>query len=429
MDDKPIKVLLVEDHYGDARLIREALAEARGATFDLAWVERLEMGLQRLARGGIDVVLLDLGLPDSQGLDTLGGTHAQAPEMPIVVLTGAHDETLGVEAVKQGAQDYLVKGQVNSHLLVRSMRYAIERKEAERVKTEYIQSLEAKNKELQDLLEKLRTTQAQLIQSAKMASLGQLVASIAHELNNPISFVYSNIRRLEEYSSHITTFYNSCQALFDEIAQGSFPQLNSNIRALRYMEKEREVDFIIEDLNDLVKETKEGAERVRKVVESLRNFSRAQEEQQQVDINEALESTLQLLRNQMKNRIKTVKSYGHIPKVECFPNQIKEVFLNILTNACQAIEDKGEVGLKTAERSGKVMVRISDTGKGISKENLDKIFEPFYTTKPANQGTGLGLSIVRGIVENHGGEISVESQVGKGTTFTVSLPIDRAKKR
>ena len=429
MNDKPINVLLIEDNPGDARLIREVLAEASGVAFNLEWFDHLEAGLQRLAEGMVDVVLLDLSLPDSRGLDTLGGTHAQAPQVPIVVLTGGNDEMQGVKAVKQGAQDYLVKGQVNGHLLVRSMRYAIERKEAERVKTEYINSLQAKNEELHDLLEKLRNTQAQLIQSAKMASLGQLVAGIAHELNNPISFVYSNIRRLEEYSDHITTFYNSCQALFDEITQGSYPQLNNRLQALRYLEKEREVDFLIEDLGDLVKETEEGADRVRKVVESLRNFSRAQEERQEVDIKEALETTLYLLRNQMKNRITTLKHYGHISKVECLPNQIKEVFLNILTNACQAIEGKGEITLKTAQKSGNVLVLISDTGKGIPTENMDKIFEPFYTTKPAKEGTGLGLSIVRGIIENHGGKISVQSQVGKGTIFTVSLPLGAEAKK
>jgi signal transduction histidine kinase len=428
MDDKTINVLLIEDNPGDARLIREMLAEATGVPFHLEWADHLQPGLQRLGEGEIDVVLLDLSLPDSFGLDTLGGTHAQAPQVPIVVLTGGNDEIRGIKAVKQGAQDYLIKGEINGHLLVRAMRYAIERKEAERVKTEYIDSLQEKNKELQDLLEKLRNTQAQLIQSAKMASLGQLVAGIAHELNNPISFVYSNIKRLEEYSDHISTFYHNCQALFEEIAEGGYPQLDSHLKALKYLVKEREVDFLMEDLRDLVKETQEGADRVRKVVESLRNFSRAQEERQAVDINEALETTLYLLRNQMKNRIVTLKNYGHIPKVECLPNQIKEVFLNLLTNACQAIPDKGEITLQTAEKNGKVLVHISDTGKGIPKENLHKIFEPFYTTKPANKGTGLGLSIVRGIIENHGGEIYVKSQIGRGTTFTVSLPLGGEKR-
>ena len=423
MSEEPIKVLLIEDNPGDAGLIEEMLAQAREALFHFECVDRLSAGLQRLGQGGIDVVLLDLGLPSSQGLEALAKAHAQTPQVPIVVLTGLYEQALGVRAVREGAEDYLVKGQVDSDWLERSILYAIERKEAEKTKIDYIQRLEEKNKELRDLLQKLRTTQAQLIQSAKMAALGQLVAGIAHELNNPISFVHSNVKRLEEYSSHITTFYNNCQALFDEIAQGSYPQLKSHLKALRYMEKEREVNFLIQDLSDLAKETKEGAERVRKVVENLRTFSRTQEEKQKVDVSEALEATVLLFRNQIKDRIEIVRNYARRAQIEGYPHQIKEVFLNLLTNACQAIEDKGNIGLKTSEESGKVCVRISDTGKGIPEDKLDTIFEPFYTTKPTNQGTGLGLSIVRGIIKNHEGEISVQSEVGKGTTFTLKFPL------
>jgi len=428
MDDKPIKVLVIEDNPGDTRLIEEMLTQAREVLFNFECVDRLHTGLQRLAQGRIDVVLLDLGLPDSQGLETLAKAHAQTPQVPIVVLTGLYDQALGVRAVREGAQDYLVKGQVDSDWLEHSILYAIERKKGERAKTELIQRLEAKNKELQYLLQKLQTTQAQLVQSAKMASLGQLVAGIAHELNNPISFVHSNVKRLEEYSNHITTFYNSCQALFDEIAQGSYPQLKSHLKALRYLEKEREIDFLIQDLSDLAKETKEGTERVSKVVENLRTFSRTQEERQKVDVNEALEATVLLLRNQIKDRIEIVRNYAQRAEIQGYPNQIKEVFLNLLTNAGQAIKEKGKITLETAVEADTVLVRISDTGEGVPEDKLETIFDPFYTTKPAEQGTGLGLSIVRGIIENHEGKISVQSQVGKGTTFTVSLPLGTEEK-
>ncbi len=268
-----------------------------------------------------------------------------------------------------------------------------------------------------DLLEqantKIKSTQSQLVQSAKLASLGELVAGIAHELNNPIGFIYSNISHLREYS----------QALFSIIDKS---RVNKN--ELDILVVEQDYEYIKKDFPKLIQSCEEGSHRAKEIVIGLRNFSRADEEKTQAfDVNKGIDSTLKLLAGEIKNKIKLVKDYHELPMVNCNVNQMKQVFMNILSNAAQAMSDEGEIKIKTHYKSEakRVRIEISDTGSGIEKENIEKIFDPFYTTKSVGQGTGLGLSISYGIVKSHGGSIEVSSQVGEGTTFIIDLPVYR----
>ncbi len=268
-----------------------------------------------------------------------------------------------------------------------------------------------------DLLEqannKIKNTQTQLVQTAKLASLGELVAGIAHELNNPIGFIYSNIGHLKEYS----------QALFKIIDK---TMINKN--ELDLLVVEEDYAYIKKDLPKLIQSCEEGSNRAKDIVLGLRNFSRADEEKTQAfDVNTGLDSTLKLLAGELKNRVLIRKDYNEVPKINCNINQMKQVFMNVLNNAIQAIEDQGDVFVHTEFLSDEKVVRIvvRDTGVGIEKDNVEKIFDPFYTTKSVGQGTGLGLSISYGIVKSHGGLISVESILGEGTTFTIDLPIYR----
>lgn len=274
-----------------------------------------------------------------------------------------------------------------------------------------------KMKKQLDLLEqannKIKNTQNQLVQSAKLASLGELVAGIAHELNNPIGFIYSNIGHLKDYS----------QSLFKIIdkAQKSKQELDLLL-------VEEDYAYIKKDFPKLIQSCEEGSNRAKDIVLGLRNFSRADEEQTQAfDVNVGLESTLKLLGGELKDQINLHKNYGEVPMINCNINQMKQVFMNILNNASQAISEQGDVYISTEFLSEEKMVRISikDSGVGIEKDNLEKIFDPFYTTKPIGEGTGLGLSISYGIVKSHGGYIEVESQVGQGTTFVIELPVYR----
>lgn len=265
-----------------------------------------------------------------------------------------------------------------------------------------IDELERSNKELQE-------AQAQLVHSAKMVSLGQLVAGIAHELNNPIGFIYSNMNHLREYGEKLGKIVE---------ASGSGPQ------KLAEAKEQNDYDYIMEDMPRLIKSCEDGAKRVRDIVVGLRNFSRLDEAQiQDVDVNEALDNTLSLLQGELKNRIHVIKVYGALPKLRCYSSQLNQVFMNILSNAAQAIQGKGEITIRTSAEQEALKIQISDTGQGMSSEILEKIFDPFFTTKDVGQGTGLGLSITYGIVKRHGGDIQVQSEVGKGTTFVVNLPL------
>lgn len=265
--------------------------------------------------------------------------------------------------------------------------------------------LKSKIEELERANRELRDTQAQLVQSAKMVSLGQLVAGVAHELNNPIGFIYNNMNHLKEYSDKLVKLV--------ETEPNNLDQAKS----------QTDFDYIKKDMPKLIKSCEDGARRVRDIVLDLRNFSRADEKEEvEYDLEEGLENTLRLLAGEYKNRIQVHKDFSKIPKVKCFPNQINQAFMNILSNAIQAIPNRGDIWIKTTQTKSGVEIKIKDNGKGIPANIKDKIFDPFFSTKKIGQGTGLGLSITYGIIQRHNGEINVVSKEGEGTEFIIKLP-------
>lgn len=264
--------------------------------------------------------------------------------------------------------------------------------------------------ELEGANDEIRDTQAKLVHTAKMASLGQLVAGVAHELNNPIGFIYSNMSHLRDYSQKLLHLI--------EVAEHE-PQ------KLEKAKDKADLEYIVKDLPKLISSCEDGARRTRDIVLGLRNFSRLEEAQvKEVDLHEGLENTLRLLSGELRNRIQVKKEFGKIPKVQCYPSQLNQVFMNVLSNAAQAIDDEGEITIKTKKLSGdRVEVSIRDSGKGMSKATVEKIFDPFFTTKGLGSGTGLGLSISYGVIQKHGGEILVDSKPGAGTEFRIILPV------
>lgn len=271
-----------------------------------------------------------------------------------------------------------------------------------------ITELENANKELKD-------TQTRLVHSAKMVSLGQLVAGVAHELNNPIGFIYSNMNHMRDYSEKLIRLI--------EIAEKEPQKLSA-------AKEDFEYGYITKDLPKLITSCEDGARRTRDIVLGLRNFSRLEEAKlTEVDIHNSLDTTLNLLAGEMKSRIVVHRSFEPVPHIFCYASQINQVFMNILSNAAQAIEGEGQIWISTMalrdgkDKVGKIQVSIQDSGKGMPPEVMEKIFDPFFTTKGVGQGTGLGLSISYGIIHNHGGEIHVRSEVGVGTEFTIVLPV------
>ena len=280
--------------------------------------------------------------------------------------------------------------------------------------------LRKKIKELEKSNLDLKEAQAQLVQSAKMTSLGQLVAGVAHELNNPIGFIYSNTSHLHEYS----------EKLFEIIQQiEKNPQKADKIKA------ENDFDYIRQDLPKLIKSCQDGAQRTRDIVRGLRNFSRLEESQlKEIDLHESIDMTLELLKGETKNRIQIRKQFEPIPLVYCYASQINQVIMNILTNAVHAINGNGQIWISTqpikasSTEVGRVQMTIQDNGIGMEPEVAEKIFEPFFTTKDVGQGTGLGLSISYGIIQNHGGTIQVKSTKGVGTEFIITIPVIQVAK-
>ena len=369
MTDKSISVLLIEDNSGDRRLISEMLAEAStdgiGVAFDVQYADRLQAATEYLGQNRVEVILLDLGLPDSQGLETLKRVYAAVPELPIVVLTGLNDEMIGVQAVNEGAQDYLIKGQVDTHLLRRTIRYALERKQAE---------------------EREKRLQLQLNISNRLASLGLMVEGIAHEINNPLSSVIGFAQML------------------------TYEDIPENTR--------NDVTMI----ND-------NAQRIADIMKNLLTFAKQQKlEQTYVNINDIVRATLKIRASSLEssNIAVTAQLDPALPSTMADTTLLQQAFLNLIINAeteMKQAHGKGRLLITTALINDTIQISFTDDGPGITEANRIHLFDPFFSTREVGQGTGLGLSVCYGIINEHNGQIYVQSQPGKGAVFTVELPV------
>ena len=279
--------------------------------------------------------------------------------------------------------------------------------------------LQQRHDELQSTYRRLAGAQEQLLQSEKMASIGQLAAGVAHEINNPIGYVHSNLGTLQEYLGALFALIECHEAALqsdDPIAH------REDVRARR---ERLDIDFILGDLPKLLEESREGIERVTKIVQDLKDFSYAgrDEAMRPSDLHKGLESTLNIVWNDLKYKVRLEKHYGELPLVECHPSEVNQVLMNLLINAGQSIDNRGSITIATGAENGEAWINIADTGCGIAPEALQRIFEPFYTTKPIGRGTGLGLAITYSIIAKHHGRIEVSSQPGAGSAFRVVLPV------
>lgn len=266
--------------------------------------------------------------------------------------------------------------------------------------------------EQEQLNAKLAQANRQLLQSEKLAAIGQLAAGVAHEINNPVGYVYSNLQSLGSYLDdlfRLTDAVDSAASLDD----------------LKAIKKNIDYTFLKDDLKDLLAESREGIERVKTIISAMKDFSHIEDEEFKLaDLHRGIETTLNVVNNELKYKATVTKLFGDVPEVECISSQINQVIMNLLVNAAHAIEDFGEIIIRTLCNGDQVIVEVEDSGEGIAEDNLHRIFEPFFTTKPVGKGTGLGLSLSFNIIQKHNGSITAERAAsGKGTCFRISLPL------
>lgn len=414
-------ILVIDDTAANLNLLFTLLKEA-GYTVR-ASINPV-FGLKSALNKPPELILLDIRMPEMNGFEVCRRMKQdeRTRDVPVIFVSAQNEVEDRVRGLELGGVDFISKpfqreevlARVRTHLALRQAQIELELQVKQRT-TE----LEQQRK----LMRELHNIQSQLIQSEKMASIGQLAAGVAHEINNPIGYVYSNLGSLEQYIKELLTIMDVYQAAESELSAESEAK-----QRIEEIKQRFDLKFLRDDIHCLMAESKEGITRVKKIVQDLKDFSHVDEaEWQMVDIHHCLDSTLNMVMNELKYKAELIKEYGDVPEIEGIPNQLNQVFMNLLINAGHAINGNGRIIIRTGSLDNQVFVEVSDNGTGIEPEYLKRIFEPFFTTKPVGKGTGLGLSLSYSIVKKHQGQIEVSSEVGKRTTFRVLLPIHQTE--
>jgi signal transduction histidine kinase len=457
------RLLVVEDSPTQAKRLALILQDAG---FDVETAPDADRGFARLAEQPFDLVLSDLLLPGDSGFDLCRRIKAEPRlrHVPVVVLTSQADPANVLRGLEAGADGFMTKDRAPADL-VNGIRHALRdgsgrapevngkplrvgflnqefviaagREQLLNVLASAFEDVVHLNRRLQsanaDLAESnrseraaheaLKQAQCRLVQSEKLASLGQLAAGMAHEINNPLTYVSNNLAVLHRDSAavfHLLDKYRAGRSELERVA----PQ-----HAAECAELEEEIDlaYIQNNLDRLLQRSLEGLHRMREIVKNLRDFARLDEaEFKEADVNAALGATVEMVQHERNQRqVEVVTRFESLPVVLCQPGKLNQVFLNVILNAVQACGPGGRVEVRSRAEPDAVVVEVEDDGSGIRPEHLPRLFEPFFTTKPVGQGTGLGLSISYGIIEEHGGTIAVESEVGRGSLFRIRLPLRR----
>ena len=449
----PVRILLVDDTPTNLAVLSESIQ-------DQGWVTLFatdgETAIEQAEYARPDLILLDVMMPGIDGFETCSRLKANpnTAEVPVIFMTALSDTVDKVKGLRLGAVDYITKPfqqeevvtRVEMQLRLHHMNQRLEQQnellnqkveqqakteqQLQQLTAELEQRVQLRTAELTATLDTLKQAQVHLVQSEKMSSLGQMVAGIAHEINNPVNFIYGNLRPAQDYFQDLLDLvghYQKCYPKPEEALQEHLDSLD--------------IDFVAEDAYKLLESLKIGADRIRQIVLSLRNFSRLDEaEIKAVDIHDGIDSTLLILQSKLRgadggHAIEVVRHYGELPKVECYPSQLNQVFMNVLANAADAIEEKNRktkvgdrvpstIEIQTALTAyQQVAIQITDSGPGISEDVRGKLFDPFFTTKPVGKGTGLGLSISHQIiVEKHRGTIVCQPAPSGGTQFIITIP-------
>lgn len=392
--------------------------------------------LQFLSSKRIDIVILDIVMPEIDGLEVLKKIRKNKKHnnIPVIMFTSLTDKQALKKSFEHGATDFINKP-IEPIEFISRIKAAIRMRKYEMHLNETLNTIKDQNEELLSLNKKLQETQFYLVQKEKLVAIGQLAAGVAHEINNPIGYVSSNTETLSKYIDKIKTAIYKYRELLDCLNETDIQskEIENRVAELYELKKKLHLDFILEDIGSLIDDSFQGLEKITKIVQSLRNFARHDLENDfnQYDLNDIVEESLLLIRNEAKYIIDIDKNMEELPLIFCNRTQLGQVLLNIMMNAVQAIksqgkEDQGVITISTFSTKNHVVCEIIDNGPGIPKNIIDKIFNPFFTTKEVGAGTGLGLSISYDIVvHKHSGELLVNSELGQGSTFTVKLPIQK----
>lgn len=395
-----MKILVADDDLL-SRMLLQKLIEKLGYSTGVA--EDGKQAFEMLKTGDYRMVISDWMMPEMDGVTLCRKIRERENNkyIYIILLTAKDRKGDIIEGLNAGADDYMIKPFVPEELHARM-------RTGERVI---------------GLEDQQASAIGQLLQAEKMASIGQLAAGVAHEINNPTGFVNSNLRTLQEYQEEMRNLIALYKKLLERTKKNC-PDLGDIISEVEAYEKKIDIDYLMEDGAELIGDCQEGTDRIKKIVMDLKDFAHPGEDNLvEADVNAGIESTLNVVWNELKYKTEVEKEYGDIPLIPCYPQQLNQVFMNLLVNAAQAIEEKGVIRIRTRVVDDQLEVVISDTGSGIPQENLAKIFDPFFTTKEVGKGTGLGLNVAYNIVKKHRGDIQVESEVNAGTTFTIRLPL------
>ncbi len=409
-----MKILLVED----SRAVAVVMA-ARLASFghEVSLAENGQIAVDKFQESAPDLVLMDIEMPVMDGFEATNRIRkieaATSSWTPIIFLTASNTHENLITAIEAGGDDFLAKNWPESILQAKM-------KAMTRINT--LRQRLAKNLEqLTETNRNLADTQNQLLQSQTMASVGQLAAGVAHEINNPVGFVNSNLGSLQGQVDGLLRVISAYETADSALA--AHPGILAAITAAK---KSADLDFLREDIVTLMTESRDGLARVAKIVSNLKDFSQVDNADWQfVKLEAGLDSTLEVVGNEVKTKAEIIKEYAGLPDVECMAAQINQVFAKLLVNAAQAIERRGTITLRTGFDEQEAWVEIEDTGCGIPPENMKRIFDPFFSTLPIGQGTGMGLSLAYSIARGHHGRIDVKSVVGQGSTFRLTLPRKR----
>ncbi|WP_431064965.1 sensor histidine kinase [Methylotuvimicrobium sp.] len=411
--DKRPSILIVDDESVNLSVFGQYLMADYAVLVATSGAKALEIA----NNNSLDLILLDIMMPGMDGYEVIKVLKAspKTQDIPVIfvtALTSGLDETFGFSL---GAADYLYKPCNLSILSVRVNSQIELKKARERLQNQNIH-LEA---ELQKRLQENQIIQSELMQSEKLAAIGQLAAGIAHEINNPLGFIFSNLNSFQEYALEIFDLIDQYDNQLSKCRHQ--PDCISKLQDLK---QQKDWNFLREDIADLICESKEGLTRVRNIVRAFNQFTDDNgQDWQQCDIKLSLETTLKVFVCSQNIQCRIRKEYGDTPEIECIPQLMNQVFLSLLTNAWQAVDESGEIIIRTGTDGKQIWVEIADNGHGINPDHLHRLFEPFFTTRPIGKGIGLGLSTANNIVRAHHGRIDVSSQIGEGASFKIWLPI------